>query len=78
MIFSRNLDNSLYSKSAVSAARQAFASYCSVQVTPVGERMAELTLTVKHEFAADARQITLEFWNYMLDSSAQGFFEKDD
>lgn len=77
MINSRTLDNSLYSKSAVSAARHAFEAYCSVHVRPTGGHFAELTLTILPEYAGDSSQIILEFWNYLLDSSAQTFFEKD-
>jgi len=67
MGFSRCIDNSLYSRKALVNAREAYVDYCSVLATPKTDGLVDVTVTVKPEYARESRQVTLEFWNYLLD-----------
>ncbi len=70
---SRVIDNSLYSKQALSETRQAFKEYCSIKVTPLPGQQVKLHIAVKQQYQDSCRQIVLEFMNYLLDLSAQKY-----
>jgi len=74
-MFVREVDNNLYTRKALASSRDAYRSYCDIQVSPLPDNRATVSLTVKNEFLNDSRQITLEFWNYFLDSSCQNHLE---
>jgi hypothetical protein len=73
----RQVDNDIYSRKALAAAREAFASYCTVWAIPGQSGTVAITVSVRPEFERDARQVVLEFWNYFLDSSCQLRLEKE-
>ena len=75
MNFVREIDNSLYSRKALADSRDAYRNYCDIQVSPLPNNKAKVSLTVKSEFLTDSRQIILEFWNYFLDSSCKANLE---
>jgi hypothetical protein len=68
MEFTRTIDNALYTRKALADARDAYRDYCVVKTVPRSDGLADITVTVKDEYCADARQVTLEFWNYFLDT----------
>jgi len=73
--YSRFLDNALYPRRALADTRQAYQNYCRFSVTPGLTRdIVTLTIEVKPQHAAHARQITLEAWNYLLDRACQIHF----
>lgn len=74
-MFVREVDNSIYSRKALADSRDAYRAYCDIQVAPLPNNRAKVSLLVKGEYQADARQITLEFWNYFLDSSCKDYLE---
>ncbi len=71
MAFVRSIDNALYSRKALSAAREAFSQHCIIRAIPKTEGLVEITVEVKAEYAQEARQVTLEFWNFFLDTACQ-------
>jgi hypothetical protein len=71
MALTRRIDNALYSRKALAAAREAYAQYCSVRATPQSDGLVDVTVDVKAEYAQESRQVTLEFWNYLLDTACQ-------
>lgn len=75
-MFVREIDNDLYTRKALADSRDAYRSYCDVQVAPLPNNRAKVSLTVKSQYTQDARQITLEFWNYFLDSSCKVHLEE--
>ena len=73
--YSRLIDNTLYPRRALADTRQAYRDYCRFSVTPGPTTdTATLTIEVKPQHAAHARQITLEAWNYLLDRACQIHF----
>ncbi len=75
-MFVREIDNDIYTRKSLSDSRDAYRSYCDVHVAPLPNNRAKVSLTVKIQYAQDARQITLEFWNYFLDSSCKSRLEE--
>jgi hypothetical protein len=75
--FTKLVDHSLYPRTALTEARQAYRNYCSFKVTPLGSDRAEITVIVSDEYQNDSRQIVLEFFNYALDRAAQIQFDND-
>jgi len=73
----RHVENDIYSRKALAAAREAFASHCTVWAVPGEAGSAAITVSVRPEFTRDARQVVLEFWNYFLDSACQLRLEKE-
>ena len=73
--FTRTIDNTLYTRRALNEARNAYSKYCVVRATPDANGMFGITVTVNTEFAPDARQVTLEFWNFFLDTACAQRFE---
>lgn len=71
------IDHTLYPRKALAEARQTYASYCDFRVRPKNETRAELTIIVKPEYTGDAREVLLEFLNYLLDRAAELQFELD-
>lgn len=77
MELTRIVDNELYLKKSLAAARDAYRDYCQVRATPKGYGLAEITVSVKKQYESEARQILLEFWNYFLDSACQHHLEEE-
>lgn len=75
-MFVREIDNGLYTRKALADSRDAYRSYCDIQVAPLPNNRAKVSLAVKDAYVQDARQITLEFWNYFLDSSCKVHLEE--
>lgn len=75
-MFVREINSDLYTRKALVDSRNAYRSYCDVQVAPLPNNRAKVSLTVKSQYAQHARQITLEFWNYFLDSSCKEHLEE--
>jgi len=71
MEFTRTVDNDLYSRKALAAAREAYREYCVVRVTPAPEGLADITVQPHRQYEAEARQVILEFWNFFLDTACQ-------
>lgn len=69
MEHARRVDNGIYSRKALAAAREAYSEYCVVRATPEGSGLVTIAVTVKPQYEADGRQICLEFWNYFLDTA---------
>lgn len=74
-MFVREIDNDLYTRKALADSRDAYRNYCDVQVAPLPNNRAKVSLAVKDQYAQESRQITLEFWNYFLDSSCKRYLE---
>lgn len=77
MAFTRRIDNSLYSRKALADAREAYATYCSVRATPQTNGQVDVTVEVKADYVPESRQVTLEFWNYFLDTVCQHRLESN-
>ena len=75
--FTKIIDHSLYPRSALADARQAYRDYCSLKIVPLVGDSAEINITIKDSYEKDSRQVVLDFLNYMLDRSAQVLFEED-
>lgn len=73
---SRAIDNDLYTRKALADSRDAYLSFCDVQVVPLPNNRARVAITVKPQYVRDTRQVTLEFWNYFLDVSCKGWLEE--
>ena len=71
MVFVRHIDNAFYPRKAFVKAREAYAAYCVVSALPVDHGLVEVTVKVKPEYADDARQVILEFWNFLLDTACE-------
>lgn len=71
MNFTRHIDNAIYSRKALADVREAYGKYCTVRATPGANGDVAVSVTVKQEYIAEARQVILEFWNYFLDSSCK-------
>jgi hypothetical protein len=69
--FTRQVSNDLYSRTAIAAARAAYAPYCSVRILPKADNSAEVTVTISDAHTGDARKIALEFWNFVIDTECQ-------
>ncbi|NTU72797.1 hypothetical protein HGB07_01320 [Candidatus Roizmanbacteria bacterium] len=67
----RRLDNTLYPKKAVAEARMAYRDYCDFLIKKHGNDHVTLTISIKSNYSEHSRQIILEFWNYLLDTSCQ-------
>ena len=76
MVFTRLINNSIYTLDALNASIDAFQSYCSVSVEYRSETAISVSVSVLPEFQLQAKEITLEFWNYCLDLSCQQKLEK--
>ena len=74
-MFVREIDNGIYTRKALSDSRDAYRLYCDVQVAPLPNNRAKVSVNVKDPYVQDARQIILEFWNYFLDSSCKTHLE---
>lgn len=70
-MYSKVVSNLIFSKDDVAASRQAFLNYLNVQIKPLGFGRIQLFLDVKQEFISNKREICLEFFNFMLDTSTQ-------
>lgn len=75
MEFTRHIDNAIYSRKALAAARDAYRNHCSVQVIPGPEGTVDVTVSVKEDYRDQAREVILEFWNYFLDTACQQHLE---
>ena len=73
--FTRTIDNTLYTRRALNEARDAYTKYCIVRAMPDANGMVGITVAVNPEFQQDARQVTLEFWNFFLDTACQQRFD---
>ena len=71
MEHTRTIDNALYTRKALAAAREAYAAYCSVRAAPRADGRVDIAVSVKADYAAEARQVVLEFWNFFLDTACQ-------
>ncbi len=71
MAFVRRIDNAFYPRKAFVKAREAYAAYCVVDVLPIDNGLVEVTVEVKPEYADDERQVTLEFWSFLLDTACE-------
>ena len=76
MPFTRRINNELYSRKAFADAREAYAEYCSVRAA-ASDELLTITVEVKPTYAHESRQVTLEFWNYFLDSACKQRLEAD-
>jgi hypothetical protein len=75
MPFSRILDNTIYPRGALADMRQAYREFCHSSVVPgATPDTAILTMNVRERHAANARQVILEAWNYLLDRACQIHF----
>lgn len=70
-MYTREISNSIYTKKDLAEARQAFVKYLSVQVLPVSKGRVLLTIKVKSEYLSQEREVILEFFNYLMDTSIQ-------
>ena len=75
MVFARTIDNTLYTRKALADARDAYRDFCVVKTAPHSDGLADITVTVKREYHADARQVILEFWNFFLDTACKQHLE---
>ena len=71
MALTRCINNALYSRKALADARSAYTQYCVVRVSPCSDGLVAITVEVKADHAKDTRQVTLEFWNFFLDTACQ-------
>jgi hypothetical protein len=71
MEFTRQIDNSIYSRKALAAARDAYRPYCEVVVKPGIDGKVGITVAIKDEHREQDREVVLEFWNFFLDTSCQ-------
>lgn len=76
MEFTRQVNNAVYSRKALAAARDAYANYCTIRATP-GAGLVSITVSVKDDYAQDSRRVILEFWNYFLDTACQQHLESE-
>ena len=70
-VISKIIDNSIYSKPALSETRQAFKEYCSVNAVPIANQQVKLLININDKYQDNKREIVLEFMNFLLDLSAQ-------
>ena len=75
MEFTRYIDNGLYSRKALAQAREAYHQYCTVRAQPQATGEVAITVSVKPEYRAEARNVTLAFWNFFLDTSCKDRLE---
>ncbi len=73
----REIDNLLYSRKALTVTRDVYLPYCDIQVLPLTNNRARVSLTIKSEYSEDSRQIVCEFWNYFLECSCKNNLESD-
>ena len=71
MALTRCIDNALYTRKALAAAREAYAQYCVVRVAARSDGLADVTVEVKSDYVHESRQVTLEFWYFFLDTACQ-------
>lgn len=71
MAFVRRVDNAFYPRKALVKAREAYAEYCVVSALPIDHGLVEVSVEVKPQYASDARQVILEFWNFLLDTACE-------
>ena len=71
MEYTRQIDNSIYSRKALSAARDAYRPYCDVKVSQGNNSVISITVNTKTEHREQSREVILEFWNYLLDTSCK-------
>jgi hypothetical protein len=72
----RLLDNAFYPRKAVAKARESYREYCMVNAVPTGEGQVALTVTVFPEHTKNAREVLLEFWNFLLDTACEIHMER--
>jgi hypothetical protein len=65
----RNIDNTIYSRKAFAASREAYGPYCSASATPRADGLVAITISVREQHIPETRRIVLEFWNFFLDSA---------
>ena len=75
--FTKTLDHTLYPRKALAEARQAYRDYCHLNIRPLTNDRAQVSIVVKDAYENDSRQVVLDFLNYMLDRSAQLRFEDE-
>jgi hypothetical protein len=75
MEITRILDHGIYPRKAVTEARQAFRDHCTFQVSPLGGERVRLSISVKAAHTQNAREVMLEFLNYVLDRAAQIYLD---
>ena len=71
----RLLDNTLYPRKAFAKARESYQQYCLVNAVPTAEGQVAVTVSVLPEHANDAREVLLEFWNFLLDTACEMHME---
>lgn len=71
MEFTRRIDNALYTRKALADAREAYRDYCAVKAAPRADGLVDITVAVKSEYRSEVRRVTLEFWNYYLDTACK-------
>jgi len=75
--FTKTIDHSLYPRKALAEARQVYRDYCTLNIVPLTNDRAQVTIVVNDKYEDDCRQVVLDFLNYMLDRSAQILLEED-
>lgn len=71
MALTRCIDNALYSRKALADAREAYAQYCVIRTVPRPDGLVDIAVEVKPDYDQESRQVTLEFWNFFLDTACQ-------
>lgn len=71
------VNNEIYLKSAIAGARSAFAKYLNLRIVPLSTGNVELIFQINPGVEDNAREIVLEFLNYILDYSIQIFVERN-
>jgi 3-polyprenyl-4-hydroxybenzoate decarboxylase len=67
----RRINTRIYTREAVESACRVYDAYCTVRLVEVDDGFMLATVVVKGEYEREARQVMLEFWNYLLDLSCQ-------
>lgn len=70
------IDNDIYPKVAVIAAKEAFKDYLQVKVIPSDRGSVKVEVEVLPQYLSEEREIQLEFFNYLLDYTIQLLFER--
>jgi hypothetical protein len=75
--FTKTIDHSLYPRTALADARQAYRDYCTLKILPQNNDCARVLITVNDSYDHEHRQVVLDFFNYLLDKSVQILLEED-
>ncbi len=70
-MYTKKISNFVFDKSDVRDARHAFLQYLDVQIKPCELNCVELSFRVHSEYESQSREVILEFFNYLIDTSAQ-------